>query len=118
MINNLSTNCSKSVAKELLILIGDKKSGKDILCQNIIEPIIGREFCLNMDEEILNSKNAEKKLKNKLMNNIVKNMGVSNAEITDEQRQKNQDEDKRLIDELNQKTEVAEEELLEIPKQT
>lgn len=70
LINNLSTNCSKSVAKELLILIGDKKSGKDILCQNIIEPIIGREFCLNMDEEILNSKNAEKKLKNKLFLNI------------------------------------------------
>ena len=58
-----------------------------------------------------------KKLKNKLMNNIVQNMDVSNTEITDEQRQKNQDEDKRLIDELNQKTEVAEEELLEIPKQ-
>ena len=44
-------------------------------------------------------------------------MDGSNKEITDEQRQKNQDDDKRLIDELNQKTEAAEEELLEIPKQ-
>ena len=58
-----------------------------------------------------------KKLKNKLMDNIVQNMDGSNKEITDEQRQKNQDDDKRLIDELNQKTEAAEEELLEIPKQ-
>ena len=51
------------------------------------------------------------------MDNIVQNMDGSNKEITDEQRQKNQDDDKRLIDELNQKTEAAEEELLEIPKQ-
>ena len=35
-----------------------------------------------------------KKLKNKLMDNIVENTDGSNKEITDEQRQKTQDDDK------------------------
>lgn len=76
-----------------------------------LNALLARQGKLNSDLK------EYKKLKNKLMDNIVQNMDGSNKEITDEQRQKNQDDDKRLIDELNQKTEAAEEEMLEIPKQ-
>lgn len=56
-----------------------------------------------------------KALKNKLMKSIVQNMdGVTDGN-PDGIREKIQDENKRLIDETNQKMEEAEEELLEIP---
>ena len=107
--------------KQVPILVLDQKWHRLFAIHGKTDEIKETEANLNAllarQGKLNNDLKEFKKLKNKLMNNIVKNMGVSNVEITDEQRQKNQDADKRLIDELNQKTEVAEEELLEIPKQ-
>lgn len=107
--------------KQVPILVLDQKWHRLFAIHGKTDEIKETEANLNAllarQGKLNNDLKEYKKLKNKLMNNIVQNMDVSNAEITDEQRQKNQDDDKRLIDELNQKTEAAEEELLEIPKQ-
>ena len=57
-----------------------------------------------------------KKLKSKLMSNIVQNMDGT-TEIADSvSRQKKLDDDKRRIDEINEKVENLEDRLLELPK--
>lgn len=57
-----------------------------------------------------------KKLKSKLMSNIVQNMDGT-TEIADSvSRQKKLDDDKRMIDEINEKVENLEGRLLELPK--
>lgn len=57
-----------------------------------------------------------KKLKSKLMSNIVQNMDGT-TEIADSvSRQKKLDDDKRMIDEINEKVENLEDRLLELPK--
>ena len=57
-----------------------------------------------------------KKLKSKLMSNIVQNMDGT-TEIADSvSRQKKLDDDKRMIDEINEKVENLENRLLELPK--
>lgn len=57
-----------------------------------------------------------KKLKSKLMSNIVQNMDGT-TEIADSvSRQKKLDYDKRMIDEINEKVENLEDRLLELPK--
>ena len=107
--------------KKVPILVLDQKWHRLFAIHGKTDEIKEAEANLNAllarQGKLNNDLKEYKKLKNKLMDNIVQNMDGSNKEITDEQRQKNQDDDKRLIDELNQKTEEAEEELLEIPKQ-
>lgn len=107
--------------KKVPILVLDQKWHRLFAIQGKTDEIKEAEANLNAllarQGKLNNDLKEYKKLKNKLMDNIVQNMDGSNKEITDEQRQKNQDDDKRLIDELNQKTEAAEEELPEIPKQ-
>lgn len=57
-----------------------------------------------------------KKIKSKLMSNIVQNMDGT-TEIADSvSRQKKLDDDKRMIDEINEKVENLEDRLLELPK--
>ena len=56
-------------------------------------------------------------LKNKLMDSIVQNMDGTTESPMDAAREKKLDEDKRLIEEVNQKIADAEDELLEIPRQ-
>ena len=57
-----------------------------------------------------------KKLKSKLMSNIVQNMDGT-TEIADSvSRQKKLDDDKQMIDEINEKVENLEDRLLELPK--
>lgn len=58
-----------------------------------------------------------KNLKNKLMDSIVQNMDGTTESRRDAAREKKLDEDKRLIEEVNQKIDDAEDELLEIPGQ-
>ena len=55
-----------------------------------------------------------KKLKAQLMQDIMENMGDDNTPKTPEV-QKKMDEDKRLIDEANHKTEELEDQLLDLP---
>lgn len=56
-----------------------------------------------------------KKLKNTLMNNIMENMYDSISEAERNQREKKLEEDKRLIEEINEKISNAEDELLDLP---
>lgn len=56
-----------------------------------------------------------KKLKKKLMGDIVANMEGTHAEKFGAKESKKLDENRRLIDELNEKMEQAEDELLELP---
>lgn len=58
-----------------------------------------------------------KNLKNKLMDSIVQNMDGTTESRMDAAREKKLDEDKRLIEEVNQKIDDSEDELLEIPGQ-
>lgn len=58
-----------------------------------------------------------KKTKNKLMDNIVQNMEGTHEENVNDISSRKLTEDRRLIDEINEKLEVYEDELLEIPRQ-
>lgn len=58
-----------------------------------------------------------KKVKNNLMGSIVANMDGKNEENQDPVLQKKMEENKRLINEVNEKIEACEDELLELPKQ-
>ena len=106
--------------KKVPILVLDQKWHRLFAIQGKTDEIKEAEANLNAllarQGKLNNDLKEYKKLKNKLMDNIVQNMDGSNKEITDEQRQKNQDDDKRLIDETNQKMEENEDELLEIPR--
>lgn len=55
-----------------------------------------------------------KKVKNQLMDEIVQNMEGSDGNASD--KEKVRDKDKRMIDELNERIDVAEAELLELPQ--
>ncbi len=58
-----------------------------------------------------------KKVKNNLMESIVANMDGKNEENQDPVLLKKMEENKRLINEVNEKIEACEDELLELPKQ-
>ena len=58
-----------------------------------------------------------KKVKNNLLESIVANMDGKNEENQDPVLQKKMEENKRLINEVNEKIEACEDELLELPKQ-
>ena len=49
------------------------------------------------------------------MNNIMENMDESAPDSDSKQREKKLEEDKRLIEEINEKIEMAEDELLDLP---
>ena len=57
-----------------------------------------------------------KKVKNQLMDEIVQNMEGSDGNASD--KEKVRDKDKRMIDELNERIDAAEAELLELPQKT
>lgn len=71
--------------------------------------LLARQGKLNNDIKEL------KKLKSSLMDNIVQNMDESSTEIDNAAREKKLEEDKRLIDEINEKIDVAEDEVLDLP---
>lgn len=56
-----------------------------------------------------------KKVKNKLMSNIVQNMDGSSEIEDEEERNKKLDDDKRLIDDVNDRAQTIEDRLLELP---
>lgn len=58
-----------------------------------------------------------KKLKTKLMGNIVENMEGTHEENAGRISSKKLDEDKRLINDINEKLEVREDELLDLPRE-
>lgn len=74
-----------------------------------IDGLLARQGKLNSDVKDL------KKLKANLMNNIMENMDESASDSDSKQREKKLEEDKRLIEEINEKIEMAEDELLDLP---
>lgn len=74
-----------------------------------LDGLLARQGKLNSDVKDL------KKLKANLMNNIMENMDESASDSDAEQREKKLEEDKRLIEEINEKIEMAEDELLDLP---
>lgn len=74
-----------------------------------LNALLARQGKLNTDLK------GYKNVKNKLMDSIVQNMDGTTEAHMDAAREKKLDEDKRLIEEVNQKIADAEDELLEIP---
>ena len=74
-----------------------------------LDGLLARQGKLNSDVKDL------KKLKANLMNNIMENMDESASDSDAKQREKKLEEDKRLIEEINEKIEMAEDELLDLP---
>lgn len=106
--------------KKVPILVLDQKwhrlfalSGKPenvLAIESELNHLIERQGQLNNDLKDL------KKLKNKLMDNIVVNMAGTHEENSGAIESKKLEEDKRLIDDVNAKIGEAEDELLELPK--
>ncbi len=73
--------------------------------------LLGRQGKLNNEIKDL------KKAKNQLMDHIVQNMDAAAENAEEKVRKKKLEEDRRLIDELNEQIDADEEELLRIPDQ-
>ena len=107
------------VGKKVPVLVLDQKwhrlfavHGKTAEIKQVeseINALLARQGKLGTDLK------SYKALKKKLMDSIVQNMDGTSEAHMDAARERKLDEDKRLIDETNQKIEEAEEELLEIP---
>lgn len=81
------------------------------LVESELNTLLGEQGKLNNELKEL------KKLKNQLMDNIVANMDDSNADSDKNTREKKLEEDKRLIDDINQKIDQKNDTLLDIPNQ-
>lgn len=77
--------------------------------ESYVNGMLARQGKLNTDLKDF------KKLKNKLMDSIVQNMDAIAESEKNPAREKQLEEDKRLIDELNEKIAACEDELLELP---
>lgn len=77
--------------------------------ESYVSGMLARQGKLNSDLK------EYKKLKNMLMESIVQNMDDSKTEGMDAARENKLAEDKRLIEELNEKMEACEDELIELP---
>ena len=107
--------------KRVPILILDQKWHRLFAIHGKTEEIKKVENELNallVEQGKINTELKElKKAKKHLMDNIVENMDDSQDTKDDKIRQKKLEEDKRLIDEINEKIEKHEDTLLDIPKQ-
>ncbi|MCI7014596.1 MAG: hypothetical protein MR878_04330 [Campylobacter sp.] len=57
----------------ILVIIGGNKSGKELFFNNIIKPIFGEKYCLEVNDELLSKKNYLEEFDNKIFysfNNI------------------------------------------------
>ena len=104
--------------KKLPLLVLDQKwhrlfaiHGKTDEIRNVeteLNNLLARQGKLNSDLK------DYKKVKNQLMDEIVQNMEGSDGNASD--KEKVRDKDKRMIDELNERIDAAEAELLELPQ--
>lgn len=104
--------------KKLPLLVLDQKwhrlfaiHGKTVEIRNAeteLNNLLARQGKLNSDLK------DYKKVKNQLMDEIVQNMEGSDGNASD--KEKVRDKDKRMIDELNERIDAAEAELLELPQ--
>lgn len=107
--------------KKLPVCVLDEKWHKLFALKGKPEHIAEQEAVLNeliKRQGQLNHEVKElKKLKAKLMQNIVENMEGTHAENEGQISAKKLDEDKRLIDEINEKLAAHEDEMLELPRE-
>lgn len=108
--------------KKIPILVLDQKWHRLFAIHGKTEEIKSVEKQLDSllaEQGKLNSELKElKKLKNKLMDEIVQNMDAENSEIDDEAREKKREDNKKLIDDINLRVEEKEDIMLELPAQT
>ena len=103
------------------ILILDNKWHRIFGKVNPTEEIKGLEkelaSLIKRQGKLTNEQKDLKKIKNELMDGIVKNMDGAEVDLSEKERQKKLDDNKRLINETNERLSQNEDELLELPKQ-
>ena len=107
------------IGKKLPVLVLDQKwhrlfaiHGKTeeiTKLESSLKELLGKQGKLNQELKEL------KRLKGKLMDNIVQNMDGISQESHSSLQERKMEEDKRLIDEINEKMEAYEDELLDLP---
>ena len=107
--------------KKVPILVLDQKWHRLFALGGKPEPVLKVEAELNhlleQQGQLNNDVKELKKLKKKLMDSIVANMEGTHEEKFGAQESKKLEEDRRLIDEVNEKIEAAEDQLAELPQQ-
>ncbi len=107
--------------KKVPILVLDQKWHRLFALGGKPEPVLEVEAELNhlleQQGQLNNDVKELKKLKKKLMDSIVANMEGTHEEKFGAQESKKLEEDRRLINEVNEKIEAAEDQLAELPQQ-
>ena len=107
--------------RKIPICVLDQKWHKLFAFKGKPDEVVEKEKELNVllqKQGKLNTENKDlKKVKSRLMENIVQNMEGTNEDKSDHVSSKMLDEDRRLIDEVNQQIEDNEDQLLELPRE-
>ena len=107
--------------RKIPICVLDQKWHKLFALKGKPDEVVEKEKELNVllqKQGKLNTENKDlKKVKSRLMENIVQNMEGTNEDKSDHVSSKMLDEDRRLIDEVNQQIEDNEDQLLELPRE-
>ena len=107
--------------KKVPILVLDQKWHRLFALGGKPEPVLEVEAELNhlleQQGQLNNDVKELKKLKKKLMDSIVANMEGTHEEKFGAQESKKLEKDRRLINEVNEKIEAAEDQLAELPQQ-
>lgn len=112
---------SAMINKTVPLLVLDQKWHRLFAVHGKTDEIKTLEAKLNKllsEQGKLNNKLKElKRLKGKLLDDIVLNMDDMDDKMSEAAREKKQEENKRLVDEVNEKIDLCEEELVDIPYQ-
>lgn len=107
--------------RKIPICVLDQKWHKLFALKGKPDEVVEKEKELNVllqKQGKLNTENKDlKKVKSRLMENIVQNMEGTNEDKSDHVSSKMLDEDRRLMDEVNQQIEDNEDQLLELPRE-
>ena len=110
---------SALINKTVPLLVLDQKWHRLFAVHGKTEEIKAIESKLNKllsDQGKLNTRLKDlKKLKAKLLDEIVQNMDDAENRMSEAAREKKQEENKRLVDDINEKIDACEEELVDIP---
>ncbi len=112
---------SALINKTVPLLVLDQKWHRLFAVHGKTEDIKAMELKLNKllsEQGKLNTRLKDlKKLKGKLLDDIVQNMDDGEDMVSEVNREKKLEENKRLVDEVNEKIDECEEELVDIPFQ-
>lgn len=112
---------SALINKTVPLLVLDQKWHRLFAVHGKTEEIKAQEIKLNKllsDQGKYNNRLKElKRLKGKLLDDIVLNMNDPEHKMSEAAREKKQEENKRMVDEINEKIDQCEEELVDIPYQ-